>query len=745
METGPFSRKQWASQSLRITAKELSLVGGRGKNNAIAERFSKYQKAAEEASDKKKTPTESVPPTFLSGSLSVLKKRWEHEKATPQLSVAPSSVASRPEPPAEPRPPARTSSFVRQGSLRQPLTRWQRPVQVKEEKEATEMEKKQEKKQEMSVEVEQEEHREAGPMSPTSPCSPLEKPSVPLNSLKKMFEKGEGRVRQNSTEEMDIRPADRGLVTLERTKSLRDRMAKYQLAVSKQETRTPPSSQSTQSESEGSPSTTDHKENVPPSVRRPAVNSVSPESTSTKTNGVFGDAASPSTDVSAPENSDTPKLVRGQKFRFTAREICVACLKTVYPLEKLVANQQTFHNTCFRCAHCSTKLSLANYASLHGTIYCKPHFNQLFKSKGNYDEGFGHRPHKELWTPRADEDETEESEKTEKPKFVIPEPTPVKPNPERTPISTQNSILEESPLAKVTDLAASLETKTQLRSPVDLPSPASVETKRLRIAWPPPSDGESSLRGTPSSSIESGRGGSVRSFRSKWPPEGEVQSSMESSERVELKNLRRSSSLKERSRPFSVAPSLESTSSSQQEPRRPLRSPMVRRGSLEELRSSPKVHAIQNDLVKENEKNEEIEETSKASITKVQESRKTSVVDRKAINGDTSSEEEIPGECPKITEEKEKVNIPHSILKQPQPHKVESLDRKDEEESEKSPELLQHPSSLPAVENKANRTSQDVGFWDGEDAEESLTVEEMIKRNRYYEDEEDDEEEVAEV
>lgn len=41
MEGSPFSRRQWASQSLRITARELSLVGTRGKSNAIAERFSK--------------------------------------------------------------------------------------------------------------------------------------------------------------------------------------------------------------------------------------------------------------------------------------------------------------------------------------------------------------------------------------------------------------------------------------------------------------------------------------------------------------------------------------------------------------------------------------------------------------------------------------------------------------------------------------------------------------------------------
>lgn len=30
-------------------------------------------------------------------------------------------------------------------------------------------------------------------------------------------------------------------------------------------------------------------------------------------------------------------------------------------------------------------------------MYCKPHYKQLFKSKGNYDEAFGQKPHKEQW------------------------------------------------------------------------------------------------------------------------------------------------------------------------------------------------------------------------------------------------------------------------------------------------------------------------------------------------------------
>ncbi|EAW94293.1 LIMD2 isoform 8 [Pan troglodytes] len=54
-------------------------------------------------------------------------------------------------------------------------------------------------------------------------------------------------------------------------------------------------------------------------------------------------------------------------------------------------------STVQRSKHCHTKLSLGSYAALHGEFYCKPHFQQLFKSKGNYDEGFGRKQHKELW------------------------------------------------------------------------------------------------------------------------------------------------------------------------------------------------------------------------------------------------------------------------------------------------------------------------------------------------------------
>lgn len=344
---------------------------------------------------------------------------------------------------------------------------------------------------------------------------------------------------------------------------------------------------------------------------------------------------------------------------------------------------------------------MANFACLHGSIYCKPHFNQLFKSKGNYDEGFGHRPHKELWTARGDDEENDESEK---PKPSSPDPIPVKP-PSSEKVLDQNSVVEDTPIGKVTDLTTSLETKIQ--PPVkEIEKPAiSVETKKLKVAWPPRAEGSSSAP-------ERGRS-PIKVFKLKWPPQEEVQSNLESTERVELKNLRRSASLKERSRPFSVALRLESTN---QEQPHPLKTTLMRRGSLE-LRSSSKIQIIQKN------KGEESSEVGKPSES-----------DHKALN---SSEADVP---PK---QEEKPKIPQSILKRPQSNKSEAFD--DQIEAEEEPKkTLELKKTSPPVAVEDNRTSQDVGFWDGEEAEESLTVEERIKRNRYYEDE-DDNEEVAEV
>uniref|UniRef100_A0AAY4B773 LIM zinc-binding domain-containing protein n=1 Tax=Denticeps clupeoides TaxID=299321 RepID=A0AAY4B773_9TELE len=55
-------------------------------------------------------------------------------------------------------------------------------------------------------------------------------------------------------------------------------------------------------------------------------------------------------------------------------------------MESLIVDRKNFHKTCFSCEHCQSKLSLGNYVSLDGHLYCVPHYNQLLKSKGHLDE-----------------------------------------------------------------------------------------------------------------------------------------------------------------------------------------------------------------------------------------------------------------------------------------------------------------------------------------------------------------------
>ncbi|RVE72767.1 hypothetical protein OJAV_G00041210 [Oryzias javanicus] len=508
MESGPFSRKSWMTQSLRVTAKEMSLVSGRGKSSAIADRFSKYQRAAEEASsEKKKTSSESVTSSQRSGNLSVLKKRWEQagdrnqEKCAPVPLTKQSSIRRRapvlsrpptisedsppvksPAPPADQRPPL---SAVK---ARQPSTA-DDPEQGGMDGEEL-MDRKAPQKSEEQV--------------PTSPIASYEKASVPLNSLKMKFEKGEdskqsGRTTIRSTSSEDepqhIKPPVTNRVL--RSTSLREKMNKYQTAVCKQSAK---------------------------DIFAPKTNTSADEHTpAPECNG---------------QNSEQPKAPR--KFCPPVREVCVVCQKTVFQLERLKSHQHVYHKNCFRCIHCNTKLSLGNYASLHGNIYCKPHFSQLFKAKGNYDEGFGHRPHKELWEPRADVDENEEPVKLKEPE----KPETVK-HPAESP-SEVTSPGDAFPQVKVLDLTASLENHVKAEEKHQ-PTEKPPDARKLRVAWPPRADeGESEKPLSPVAEDAP----TIRPRRAKWPPEDAAHPSFQSSERVELKSLRRSTSLKERKPPF---------------------------------------------------------------------------------------------------------------------------------------------------------------------------------------------------
>ncbi|NWY51770.1 LIMA1 protein, partial [Chionis minor] len=765
MEPSPFNRKQWSSQSLKITAKELSLVN-KNKSSALVERFSKYQKAAEEATaEKKRSNTENLPPHFKRGNLSVLKKKWENpalgseprketlrsggaevgqKVASPGLEAGSSPV---PAPAAEGTPGASAASETRapsgtSGQLQRPGGDSRRGRSHSPESG---------KMENCLREPREPEKPEAS--ENTEPSGKIEKYSVPLNKLKMMFEKGEAaqpkvlrdqrktavgrRISENSlsSEDFDVAQGEKSHGTSDASPalspekaetrkslemprltdtSIKDRLAKYQAAVSKQGSSTGlvTTNEIQASESELQNCKSEQKENMPPSLED-SISCQDGEKVSVGENsssshsglledGNVGQNLESETEVQKPvstkqQNFDSkpagqsdaslPKAVK--KFQLPMKETCVGCQKTVYPMERLFANQQVFHISCFRCSYCNSKLSLGTYASLRGNIYCKPHFNQLFKSKGNYDEGFGHKQHKELWAGKT---ECEES----------PEKTVHGVNATESP---QSPGVEDAPIAKVGVLAASMEAKASAL-PEREERPA--ETKKLRIAWPPPSD-----QSTQGSALDEG----IKVLKPKWPPE-EESSKPDVLEDVDLdlKKLRRSSSLKERSRPFTVAASFrtisvkghktENSSSSKAERDTLKRSEELEREVVVDKKQKEK--KVENRNI-QNAEEKKVEEERESSPVKTVE---YNFVENGQVNAETDEEEHT-------MEEQE---IPNEEFLKPNSPKHSSLAN-----------VVTSKESSPTQ----NRKSQDVGFWEGEDMED-LSVEEQIKRNRYYED--DDEE-----
>ncbi|XP_068519419.1 LIM domain and actin-binding protein 1 isoform X1 [Anas acuta] len=769
MEPSPFNRRQWASQSLKITAKELSLVNG-NKSSALLERFSRYQKAAEEATaEKKRSSTENLPPHFKRGNLSVLKKKWEnpvlgtesrketlrsscaevgHKVASSEFGVG-NSPASCSDP--EQSPAAGTASHAQASSG----TAGQLPGPAVDSKKSKSHSVESGKMENCLREPREAEKPEASENTDSS--GKIEKYSVPLNKLKMMFEKGEAaqtkvprdqrktavsrRISENSfsSEDLDVGQGERSHSTsghlvdtspvlspdraepkksLEMPRlsetSIKDRLAKYQAAVSKQGSSTglATTNEIQASESELKNYKSEQKENMPPSFEDTisyqdgekvslGENSSSFHS-SLSEDGNVGQNLESETEVQKPvgtkqQNSGSkslgqadaslPKAVK--KFQLPAKETCVGCQKTVYPMERLFANQQVFHISCFRCSYCNSKLSLGTYASLRGNIYCKPHFNQLFKAKGNYDEGFGHKQHKELWASK-----TECEESPEKTLHGI-----------NATDSSQNPGVEDAPIAKVGVLAASMEAKASAL-PEREERPA--ETKKLRIAWPPPSD--QSVQG---SALEEG----IKVFKPKWPPEEET-SKPDVLEDVDLdlKKLRRSSSLKERSRPFTVAASFRTVSV---------------KGHKTDNAASPKA---ERDTLKRGE------ELEREVVDKKQKEKK--VENRNIQNAEeknTEEEQELP--VTKTAEHNFVENGQANEETDEEEHGMEEKQTPNEEFLEPdSPKHSSFSSVLTAKESSPNqnRKSQDVGFWEGEDMED-LSVEEQIKRNRYYEDDDDEE------
>ncbi|XP_034959684.1 LIM domain and actin-binding protein 1 isoform X4 [Zootoca vivipara] len=650
MEPSPFNRRQWTSHSLRITAKELSFVN-KNKSSALMERFSKYQKAAEEATaEKKRNNTENLPPHFKRGTLSVLKKKWEN--------------------PPEARKEALRSSCAevfrdqgRAGGGRR----------ISENSFSSE---------DLDFSSGERSHNVSGHPLSTSPTSSLEK--------------AESRKNQE-------------MPRLSET-SIKDRLAKYQAAVSKQGSSGGLVSETQASESEDKSYNCEQKENFPPSSedtfpqqdgeKISIVDGLNSSLCEDGTPGfkfqketeaprsVYAKQQSPDSRASSQTDASPPKTVK--KFQLPAKESCVACKKTVYPMERLLANQQVYHISCFRCSYCNSKLTIGTYASLHGNVYCKPHFNQLFKAKGNYDEGFGHKPHKELWASK-----TESEESQEKPACVG--------NAEEGP---QSPGVEDAPIAKVGILAATMEAKAAgLLEKEERPA----ETKKLKIAWPPPPE-----QGSQGSILEEG----IKVLKPKWPPEDEI-AKPDHQEDVDqdLKKLRRSSSLKERSRPFTVAASFRTISvkSNRTENAPP---PKAERSTVRRPEEPAPELAVESKPERKSntadphmgEGDKELDEGKGEEA-----SGEEILVENGQRSGDTDEEEENAAGEP-ATLEKEEAPFhtapKHSVL---------------------------NSTTVKELSASPNRKSQDVGFFEGEDLEE-LTVEEQIKRNRYYGEEEDDEE-----
>ncbi|GMN66425.1 hypothetical protein TIFTF001_035495 [Ficus carica] len=67
---------------------------------------------------------------------------------------------------------------------------------------------------------------------------------------------------------------------------------------------------------------------------------------------------------------------------------CKACDKTVYVVDMMSLEGVPYHKSCFKCSHCKGTLSMSSYSWMDGVLYCKPHFEQLFKESGNFSKNF---------------------------------------------------------------------------------------------------------------------------------------------------------------------------------------------------------------------------------------------------------------------------------------------------------------------------------------------------------------------
>ncbi|EHA98978.1 LIM domain and actin-binding protein 1 [Heterocephalus glaber] len=237
------------------------------------------------------------------------------------------------------------------------------------------------------------------------------------------------------------------------------------------------------------------------------------------------------------------------------------------------------------------------------------------------------------------------------------------------------------------------------------------ETKKLKATWPPPTKFSSS-----GSTLEEG----IKVSKLKWLPEDKV-SKPEAPEDVDLdlKKLRQSSSLKERSCPFTVAASFRT--SSVKSP--PNLSPPIRKGwsmsdQNEEFVGGIEAERKQMESAKVPEKNGSMDKmTWQNKVPKRGEAGRRS----KEIHSFEMGSENLVENGANLDDDYS------NLLKEQSP--VEP----------KSPNLSSFADNTFSKEyTTQDQKPQDMGFWEGEEVKE-LSVEEQIKRNRYYDEDEDEE------
>ncbi|XP_060724582.1 LIM domain and actin-binding protein 1-like [Tachysurus vachellii] len=137
-------------------------------------------------------------------------------------------------------------------------------------------------------------------------------------------------------------------------------------------------------------------------------------------------------------------------------------------------------------------------------MYCKTHYKQLFKSKGNYDEGFGEKPHRELWSTKNQNT----SEKVNQISNV-------------SPVKSDNKVLQVS---KENDSFPD-----EMKETSKLNDNANKPTSKIAIVWPPQSE-------TPKKSFTLEE--ELKVVKPNWPPTEESQETELSNHDVANENQR---------------------------------------------------------------------------------------------------------------------------------------------------------------------------------------------------------------